>query len=46
MLNPISWLIDKIRGITYEPEYDEPVDHDIVIINGEEVTGHDPEKGQ
>ena len=29
-----------------EPEYTEPVEHDIVITNGMEVTADDPEEGE
>ncbi len=32
--NPITRLIEKIRGIEYEPEYEEQVEHDTVMVLG------------
>lgn len=32
--NPITRLIEKIRGIEYEPEYEEKVEHDTVMEIG------------
>lgn len=46
MTNPIIWLRERLFRPNLEPEYEEPVDHDIVIINGKEVTADDPEERQ
>lgn len=41
-----AWLRVRLKGPEFEPEYGEDVDHDIVIIDGREVTFDDPEEGQ
>ena len=42
----IAWILERVYRPELEPEYTEPVAHDIVIINGEELTADDPEEGQ
>lgn len=32
--NPFVRLIEKIRGVGYEPEYEENVEHDTVMVLG------------
>lgn len=41
-----AWIRARLNGPEFEPECEESVDHDIVIVNGKELTGDDPEKGQ
>lgn len=42
----LTYILERLFKPNLEPEYEEPVDHDIVIINGKEVTADDPEEGQ
>jgi len=42
----LSRLLDLFRRREDESEYQEQVEHDIVIIDGLEVTSDDPEEGQ
>jgi len=42
----ITWILERIHRPELEPEPIEPVAHDIVIINGVEVTADDIEEGQ
>lgn len=42
----ITWILELIHRPELEPEHIEPVAHDIVIINGEELTSDDIEEGQ
>lgn len=46
MTNPIIWLKERLFRPNLEPEYEERVEHDIVIVDGKEITGNDPEEGQ
>lgn len=47
MVNPIRFLWERLHRPNLEPEYQEPVEHDVVMrmIDGKltEVTEHDPE---
>ena len=47
MNNPITFLLERLFKPHLEPEYQEPVEHDVVMrrIDGKltEVTGDDPE---
>jgi len=49
-MNPITYLKERLFKPAYEPEYDEPVEHDVVMrmIDGTltEVTNDDPEVRQ
>ena len=42
----ITWILERIHRPELELEHIEPVAHDIVIINGVEVTADDIEEGQ
>lgn len=50
MAGLLKKIKDMIRGEYYEPEYEETVEHDIVMemVDGEltEVTGNDTEVGE
>lgn len=41
-----AWIRSRLNGPEFEPEFEEDVDHDTVIVNGKELTGDDPEEGQ
>ena len=41
MVNILKYIIERLFKPNYEPESTETVEHDIVIIDGKEVTGDD-----
>ena len=47
VVNPFLYVMERLHKPHLEPEYQEPVDHDVVMrmIDGKltEVTEHDPE---
>lgn len=46
MANLLTWLRERLFKPAHEPEYSEDVAHDIVIVNGKELTADDPEVRQ
>lgn len=45
MTKPLAWIKKYLFKANYEPEYEETVEHDIVIVDGQEVTANDSEEG-
>lgn len=47
MTNPIIYLLERLKKPKHEPEYEEAVEHDTVMLMRDgrltEVTEHDPE---
>ena len=42
----LDFIKERIFKPDLEPEHDEVVDHDIVIVDGKELTSDDPEEGR